>query len=140
MKKFLKGGFWAMELLFIYAVVFGTFILVFILSGRSGSRLEELDEKIKNLQEKILVVTSSDIPTKDVKEVLGSVTGISKSASTEAGFTRAEREAMAAVMRRGLVIGANAIVDLRMTTGSYEQQGTKWMVTRVVYNGTAVRV
>jgi len=72
--------------------------------------------------------------------VLGSVTGISKSASTEAGFTRAEREAMVAVMRRGLAIGANAIVDLRMTTGSYEQQGTKWMVTRVVYNGTAVRV
>jgi len=36
-------------------------------------------------------------------------------------------------------MGANAIVDLRMTTGSYEQQGTKWMVTRVVYNGTAVK-
>jgi len=47
---------------------------------------------------------------------------------------------MAAIMRGSLEVGTNAIVDLRMTTGSYEQQGIKWMVTRVVYNGTAVRV
>jgi len=130
-----------MELLLIYAVVFGAFILVFILSGRDGSRPEELDEKIKKLQEKILVVTSSDIPTKEVKEVLGGLTGISDTAaSTGNGFRRAEKEAMVNIMNLGIQMGANAIVDLRMTTGSYEQQGTKWMVTRVVYNGTAVKV
>jgi len=59
------------------------------------------EEKITVMGEKILVVTSSEFPTKKVKEVLGSVAGISKSASTEADFTRAEREAMDAVMRWG---------------------------------------
>jgi len=47
---------------------------------------------------------------------------------------------MADTMKRALEMDANAIVDLRMTTGSYEQQGSKWMVSRVVYNGTAVMV
>jgi len=122
-------------------VIFGIlFFFWFLMRKWALIKTARADEQITAMEDKVLVVTSSDIPTKDVKEVLGSVTGISKSASTEAGFTRAEREAMAAVMRRGLAIGANAIVDLRMTTGSYEQQGTKWMVTRVVYNGTAVKI
>ena len=103
--------------------------------------MEELDEEIKNLREKILVVTSSDIPTRRIKGVLGSVTGVSDTAaSTGKGFRRAEKEAMLNIMNLGIRMGANAIVDLCMTTGSYEQQGSKWMVSRVVYNGTAVRV
>jgi len=126
-------------ILIILAILF-----VFWRSMREGGKIKEKKERadgeIKDMSESILVVTSSDIPTKEVKEVLGNVTGISSSATTEAGFERAEREAMAEVMRRGLEMGANAIIDLRMTTGSYEQQGAKWMVTRVVYNGTAVKI
>ena len=43
-------------------------------------------------------------------------------------------------MRQGIQMGANALVDLKMTTGSYEQQGSQWMVSKVVYYGTAVKV
>lgn len=115
-----------MDIFISILVIFGIlFFFWFLMRKRSEIKAEWAEEEITAMGEQVLVVTSSEVPIKKVKEVLGSVTGISKSASTEAGFTRAEREAMAAVMRRGLAIGANAILDLRMTTWSYEQQGTK---------------
>jgi len=131
-------GFLALALILF---IFGLLILSGPLRRKKAvKKTVDAEEKIAAMKEKILVVTSSDIPTRKIRDVLGSVTGISTSASTEEEFTRAEREAMADIMRRGLEMGANAIVDLRMTTGSYEQQGAKWMVTRVVYNGTAVKI
>jgi hypothetical protein len=31
-------------------------------------------------------------------------------------------------------------VDARLTTGTYETNGSKWQVSRPVYTGTAVRI
>ncbi|MBZ0220372.1 MAG: heavy metal-binding domain-containing protein [Candidatus Methylomirabilis sp.] len=103
--------------------------------------MDELDRDIHELRSSITVVTSSSLPDRNIKGALGTVTGISETAaSTDRGFRKAEKEALADIMRQGIKLGANAIVDLKMTTGSYEQQGSQWMVSKVVYYGTAVRV
>lgn len=128
-----------MDVLLVAAVLLVA-LIVFSLLGRSN-KTTELDDEIRNLRERIIVVTSTSLPDKAVKSALGNVTGISAtSASTDRGFRKAEKEALADVMRQGIQMGANAIVDLKMTTGSYEQQGSKWVVSKVVYYGTAVRV
>lgn len=128
-----------MDVLLVAAVSFVA-LIIFSLLGRSN-KTAELDEDIKNLREKIIVVTSSSLPEREIKGALGNVTGISETAaSTDKSFRKAEKEALADIMRQGIQMGANAIVDLKMATGSYEQQGSQWMVSKVVYYGTAVKV
>jgi len=124
----------------IVAIVLLVALIIFSLLGRSN-KTAELDADIKSLREKIIVVTSSNLPDRQIKGALGNVTGISETAaSTDRGFRKAEKEALADIMRQGILMGANAIVDLKMTTGSYEQQGSQWMVSKVVYYGTAVKM
>lgn len=124
----------------IVAIVLFVALIIFSLLGRSN-KTAELDADIKSLREKIIVVTSNNLPDRQIKGALGNVTGISATAaSTDRGFRKAEKEALADIMRQGIQMGANAIIDLKMTTGSYEQQGSQWMVSKVVYYGTAVKV
>ncbi len=105
------------------------------------NKQEMLDEKIQNLKNQILVVSSNTIPGKEIKEILGIVRGISDtSASSDAEFKLAEKEALFKIMEESFKLGANAIVDLKSTTGSYQRQGSQWMVSKVIYIGTAVKI
>lgn len=129
-----------MEIILLISVILGILLLASLIF-RKRTSLDELEKDIQVLRERITVVTSTGLPDKAVKSALGNVTGISATAaSTDRGFRKAEKEALADVMRQGIQMGANAIVDLKMTTGSYEEQGSKWVVSKVVYYGTAVRV
>lgn len=129
-----------MDILLVLGVIIGILFLASIIF-RKRTSLDELDRDIQELRGSITVVTSSSLPDRNIKGALGNVTGISETAaSTDKGFRKAEKEALADIMRQGIQMGANAIVDLKMTTGSYEQQGSKWVVSKVVYYGTAVKV
>ena len=130
----------AMEILLLIGVILGILLLASLIF-RKRTSLDEIEKEIQELRERITIVTSNSLPDREVKSALGNVTGISATAaSTDRGFRKAEKEALADIMRRGIDMGANAIIDLQMTTGSYEQQGSKWMVSKIVYYGTAVRV
>jgi len=121
----------------IVLMIFGTF-------GRrkkAAIKAEKVNKQIQDLRQRILIVTSSTIPGKEIKDVIGSVTGVSKiAASTDAEFRLAEKEALLDIMNQAINLGANSIIDLKMTTGSYQQQGSKWMVSKATYTGTAVRI
>ena len=122
------------------AVIIGIFLLASLIF-RNWTSLDELDKEIQELRGSITVVTSSSLPDKEIKGALGNVTGISPTAaSTDRGFRRAEKEALTEIMRQGIRMGANAIVDLKMSTGSYKQHAPQWLVSKVIYYGTAVRV
>ncbi len=128
-----------MDVILVAAVLFVA-LIVFSLLGRSN-KTAELDDEIKNLRERIIVVTSTSLPNKEIKSAIGNVTGISATAaSTDRGFRKAEKEALADIMRQGIQMSANAIIDLKMTTGSYEEQSSQWVVSKIIYYGTAVRV
>ncbi|WKZ32044.1 MAG: heavy metal-binding domain-containing protein [Thermodesulfobacteriota bacterium] len=107
---------------------------------RATAKLADTEKKCKELGEKILVVTSSAIPGKEL-DIIGVVSGVSDTAASFGEeFKLAEKEALYNLMNRALELGANGVVDLKMSTGSYQQQGSQWMVSKVTYTGTAVLI
>lgn len=128
---------------FIIFIIFAGLIVLITFGRRKKAAIKtkEIDKQIQDLRRRILVVTSSTIPGKEIKDVIGSVAGVSKvEASTDVEFRLAEKEALLDIMNQAINLGANAIIDLKMTTGSYQQQGSQWMVSKVTYSGTAVRI
>ena len=142
------GGAEALVIFLIFFFVFILFIFIiplFKMISRQRKRnveaemkKSEITEELNNLKKDILVVSSPDIPCKNIKTVLGLVRGISGQATTEAEFNRAEAEALKNMIDNAASIGANAIISVRLTIGAYDQQGSKWQTSQAVYIGTAV--
>src|SRR5574337_212764 len=84
------------------------------------------------------------------EQVLGPVTGHSRMpASNDQERKLAEREAMHGVIKEAIRMGANAVLDLKMVTDSYEHTdpkrflvfpAVKFTATKVTYAGTAAKV
>lgn len=109
-----------------------------------------LDKGIQLSRNRITVATSDAIPERVTEQVLGSVTGTSHiPASNDDERKLAEREAMHSLIEQALQMGANAVIDLNMTTESFKFTEPKkflvfpavtWTATKVIYAGTAVKV
>ncbi len=136
-------------LLFTVLVVFG-FAWPFLHSYRLKRRRINLDKGIQLSQNRITVATSGAIPERATEQVLGSITGTSQiPASNDEERKLAEREAMHSLIEQALQMGANAVIDLNMTTESFKFTEPKkflvfpavtWTATKVIYAGTAVKV
>jgi hypothetical protein len=106
---------------------------------RPDPRPPILARALNGIQAKVKVFTH--LPPDKVRETLGLVRGISAiEASSRLDFELAEQEALYSMLQHALELGANAVVDARLTTGTYETNGSKWQVSRPVYTGTAVRI
>ncbi len=123
----------------------GCLLAVVILEGvirrfvRPDPRPPAMAQALKSLQAKVKVFTH--LPHDKVRETLGMVRGISDiEASSRLDFELAEQEALYSMLKAALELGANAVVDARLTTGTYETNGSQWQVSRPVYTGTAVRI
>ncbi len=123
----------------------GCLLSVVILEGiirrfvRPDPRPPILAQALKGIQTKVKVFTH--LPPEKVRETLGLVRGISAiEASSRLDFELAEQEALYLMLQHALELGANAVVDARLTTGTYETNGSRWQVSRPVYTGTAVRI
>lgn len=99
-----------------------------------------LAQALKRAQAEVKVFTYS-IPTHEVKETLGLVRGVSDTeASSSRDFRLAEQEALLLMLKQAYDMGANAVVGVTLTTGTYETNGSQWQVATPVYTGTAVRI
>jgi len=123
----------------------GCLLAVVILEGvirrfvRPDPRPPAMAQALTSLQAKVKVFTH--LPHDKVRETLGMVRGISDiEASSRLDFELAEQEALYSMLKAALALGANAVVDARLTTGTYETNGSQWQVSRPVYTGTAVRI
>jgi hypothetical protein len=106
---------------------------------RPDPRPPILAQALKGIQTNVKVFTH--LPPEKVRETLGLVRGISAiEASSRLDFELAEQEALYFMLKHASELGANAVVDARLTTGTYEANGSKWQVSRPVYTGTAVRI
>ena len=102
-------------------------------------KTEQLENRIEELQQDVIVVTGSSVPGREIIKVIGPVVGFSTISSDTAGkFQQAEREAMLWLIKKARNEGANAVTDLKMTTGNPEQSGTGGTSPKVTYVGTAV--
>ena len=110
-------------------------------SKNARNSLEQAQHMLDELKGKIMVVTSSIIPGKEIREVLGYVTGTSSiPAASDLESNTAEREAMVDLMVNALKLGANAVIDVNLSSSCHEQQGSKWMLSKTYYTGTAVKI
>lgn len=87
-----------------------------------------------------MVITLSTIPGREIKEVISNVTGISEGASIEDGVRLAEKEALLDIMNQAIKLGANAIIDLKITIVTYQKYGGELIFSKIIYTGTAVRI
>ncbi len=100
-----------------------------------------IDLQLNQKRREVTTVSTASVPGKNIASVIGAVSGISKTqATTKSEFELAEKEAMLAIIQNAQQLGANAIIDLKATTGSYQQQGSQWQVSQTLYSGTAVIV
>jgi uncharacterized protein YbjQ (UPF0145 family) len=136
-------------ILFVILALFGL-AWPFLYTYRLKWRRISLDKEIQYFQNQVAIVTSNAIPGRATEQVLGPVTGISRiPASNDEERKLAEREAMHTLIKQALQMGANAVVDLKMATDSYEHTdpkkflvlpAVKFTATKVTYAGTGVKV
>jgi uncharacterized protein YbjQ (UPF0145 family) len=106
---------------------------------RPDPRPPVLEDALRRIQQEVAVYTQ--LPIEKVKETLGMVRGISDiQADSGLEFELAEQEALYLMLKQAKQMGANAVVDARLSIGTYEVTGAKWQVSRPVYTGTAVRI
>lgn len=126
-----------MELFFI-----GLAIIIAINAFRkkkATASVASLDQLLNQKRREVTAVSTASVPGKNIASVIGAVSGKSRTqASTKEEFDLAEKEAMLAVIENAQQLGANAIIDLKATMGSYQQQGSQWQVSQTMYTGTAV--
>ncbi len=127
--------------LFIIFVVGVIIYSIFMKPKRVKQSGTAIEEKLNQLRREITVVASSAIPGRNIARVFGNVTGISDTQATSKDeFALAEKEAMFNLIGEAKKLGANAIVDMKLNTGTYQQTGSQWQVSQVVYTGTAVQI
>lgn len=127
--------------LFIIFVVGVIAYSIFMKPKRVKQSGAVIEEKLNQLRREITVVASSAIPGRNIAKVFGNVTGISDTQATSKDeFALAEKEAMFNLISEAKKLGANAIVDMKLNTGTYQQTGSQWQVSQVVYTGTAVQI
>ncbi len=121
--------------------LFFFFIMRITLKAKKQSReVPEINvTELSDPRRKVLVVSANVIPGKEIKDVIGHVCATSRiEASTPRQAEAAEKDAMLNLMKSALEMGANAVIDAKFSTGTFEQQGSKWMVSKAYYSGTAV--
>ena len=80
--------------------------------------------------------TRSDVPGRTIEKSIGLVQYTKKGI---AGDIPSEIDGLfQSLSQMAREKGANAVVNVRMTTGSYHQQGSQWEVTYIVVYGEAV--
>ncbi|HWQ70581.1 MAG TPA: hypothetical protein VN494_11645 [Patescibacteria group bacterium] len=136
-------------IIFVVIALFGL-AWPFLYAYRLKWRRIALDKEIQYFQNRVAVATSDAIPGRATEQVLGPATGTSRiPASNDEERKLAEREAMHSLIKQALQMGANAILDLKMATESYEYTDPKKLLvlpavtftaTKVTYAGTAVKV
>ena len=130
----------------VFFLLFGSFALFIVYSiyasmDKANEKARELQAVLEELRHEVMVVTSSAIPGKTIKQVFGNVSGISDTnAVSREEFALAEKEAMHNLILEAKKFGANAVVDLKLSTGTYEHTGSQWQVSQLIYLGTAVSV
>jgi hypothetical protein len=76
------------------------------------------------------------VPGKSVVRALGLVEYTQKAIAGDA--PKISESVFRALLQAAMQKGANAVINVRLATGSYQQQGSQWQVTYVIAYGDAV--
>lgn len=102
-------------------------------------QLDQLEHELDLIKNQILLVTTDDLPGIGIAKTLGYIEALSPTeAASDWEYRLAEKDALLKLAQKARSIGANAVVGIRKTNAHYDQAGSQWQVSRVMYCGTAV--
>ena len=102
-------------------------------------KLDKLERELDLIKNQILLVTTDDLPGIGIAKTLGYIEALSPTeAASDWEYRLAEKDALLRLAKKAKDIGANAVVGIRKTNAHYDQAGSQWQVSRVMYCGTAV--
>lgn len=102
-------------------------------------QIAQLDSELDLIKKQILLVTTDDLPGIGIAKTLGYIEALSPTeAASDWEYRLAEKDALLKLAQKARSIGANAVVGVRKTNAHYDQAGSQWQVSRVMYCGTAV--
>lgn len=94
---------------------------------------------LEALKRHVLLVSTDQLPSRTVIRTIGYLESLSAvEAASDADYRLAECDALLSLTRDAHARGANAIIGLRKTHAHYDQAGSQWRVSRVIYSGTAI--
>ncbi len=103
------------------------------------SRIDLMLSDLEAIKRHVLLVSTDQLPSRTVIRTIGYVESLSTvEAASDADYRLAECDALLSLARNAHAQGANAVVGLRKTHAHYDQPGSQWRISRVVYSGTAV--
>lgn len=123
------------------------FILVGLTLYRWNRRVKTVDHRrmdrmlleLEAIKHQVLLVSTDLPPSRAATRTIGYLESVSAvEAASDADYRLAETDALLNLARKALAQGANAIVGLRKTHAHYDQPGSQWRVSRVIYSGTAI--
>ena len=104
-------------------------------------RMDRMLSDLEAIKHQVLLVSTDQPPSKAVIRTLGYLESVSTvEVASDADYRLAECDALLNLARNAVAKGANAIVGLRKTHAHYDQPGSQWRVSRVIYSGTAAVV
>ena len=104
-------------------------------------RMDRMLSDLEGIKHQVLLVSTDQPASKAVIRTLGYLESVSTvEVASDADYRLAECDALLTLARNALAKGANAIVGLRKTHAHYDQPGSQWRVSRVIYSGTAAVV
>ena len=102
-------------------------------------RLAQLERELDLIRNQILLVTTDNVPGRRISRTIGYVESLSETeAASDWEYRLAEKDALLRLAKKALGIGANAVVGIRKINAHYDQAGSQWRVSRVIYSGTAI--
>jgi uncharacterized protein YbjQ (UPF0145 family) len=131
---------------FNFLVVVAPFLIIFYLVSRAAQRrmqkrlaIDTIQRALEEMKEKVTVVTTAEVPGRTIERVFGPVSAEGEAYSGY--FSAAEKRALVLLMHRALLMGADAVVELRRAIPA---NGVKGVSRRQAYKmqffGTAVKL
>ena len=104
-------------------------------------QMDRMLSDLEAIKHHVLLASTDELPSQTVIRTIGYLESLSAiEAASDADYRLAECDAMLSLAKDAHARGANAIIGLRKTHAHYDQPGSQWRVSRVIYTGTAVIV
>lgn len=104
-------------------------------------RMDQMLSDLEAIKRQVLLVSTDMPPSRTAIRTIGYLESVSAvEAASDADYRLAECDALLSLARNARAQGANAIVGLRKGHAHYDQPGSQWRVSRVIYSGTAVTI
>jgi uncharacterized protein YbjQ (UPF0145 family) len=104
-------------------------------------RIDQMLSDLDAIKHHVLLASTDELPSRTVSRTIGYLESLSAiEAASDADYRLAECDALLSLAKDAHARGANAIIGLRKTHAHYDQPGSQWRVSRVIYTGTAVIV